>query len=147
MSFRSRSARGSLKSNSNVNIHKTQEADPPKAEVRRQRTLLSQTSWRSMPIIPNLVRQFSSKSSSNSHHRQEPPPVSGSPETNCGMCGFWKPRASSAEIEQSIPQHNRIHSLDHEIKEEDEDEDIPLPEEMCSLHIQAKEDSDAEDGV
>ncbi|GFR06152.1 octopamine receptor beta-1R [Trichonephila clavata] len=148
MSFRSRSARGSLKSNSNVNIHKTQEADPPKAEVRRQRTLLSQTSWRSMPIIPNLVRQFSSKSSSNSHHRQEPPPVSGSPETNCGICGFWKPRASSAEIEQPIPQHNRRHSLDHEIKEEDEgEEDIHLPEEMCSLHIEAKEDSDAEDGV
>ncbi|KAF8764867.1 trace amine-associated receptor 1-like [Argiope bruennichi] len=151
MSFRSRSARGSLKSGSNVNINKTHEIEPAKAEIRRQRTLLSQTSWRSMPLIPNLVRSFSTKSSSNSHPEPEQSPApeeSPVPESDCGICGFWRPRRSPIEVPQTDPDvprwnTNKRHSLSHEIREEDEEDGG----ENCPPNGDIQEDFEEEDRV
>ncbi|GBM10495.1 hypothetical protein AVEN_206678-1 [Araneus ventricosus] len=124
--------------------------EPPKAEIRRQRTLLSQTSWRSMPLIPNLVRSFSSKSSSNSHPEPEQPPhpaESSVPESIWGFCGFWRPKRASAEVPQTDPDvphwdTSRRHTLSREIQEEDEED-----EENCPPNGDIREDSEEEDRV
>ncbi|KAG8190758.1 hypothetical protein JTE90_024885 [Oedothorax gibbosus] len=106
MSFRSRSGRGgSLKSGSNTNIQKAHQEVKP--EVKRQKTLLSQTSWRSMPLIPNLVRSFSKHSTSsgtNSPRSQHSP--SPTSEKTCGLCGFWKPSHAPHEDDYRVGSHH-----------------------------------------
>lgn len=91
-----------------VKIHDSEQT------LRRQRTMLSQTSWRSLPLIPNLIRSFSTtKSERNSG--SETPEVSG-----CGACMFYKPRPSTYQVSQ-IDEPSAIKA--HSLKDIDEDEE------------------------
>lgn len=95
-----------------VNIHDSEQA------LRRQRTMLSQTSWRSLPLIPNLIRSFSTTKS----ERNSGPESSESPDvTGCGGCIFCHHRPSSYEASQTCdPSAIKAHSL----KDINEDEEI-----------------------
>lgn len=85
--------------------------------LRRQRTMLSQTSWRSLPLIPNLIRSFSTTKS----ERNSDPESSESPEvTGCGGCIFCHHRPSSYEASQTCdPPAIKAHYL-KDINEDEE---------------------------
>lgn len=85
--------------------------------LRRQRTMLSQTSWRSLPLIPNLIRSFSTTKS----ERHSGPESSESPDvTGCAGCIFCHHRSSSYETSQTCdPSAIKAHSL-NEINEDEE---------------------------
>ncbi|GIX88893.1 hypothetical protein CEXT_735772 [Caerostris extrusa] len=131
MSFRSRSARGSLKSGSNVNINQ-----------------LEKHAYHSQPHEIFLLKVFNQQPST--------PGTISNPCWNtstlaafCGICGFWKPRPSSAmvvQVEPDVPQQScRRHSPCDEIKEEDEEE-MPMQKEILLVGMFTKI-PEAEDGV
>uniref|UniRef100_T1E1B3 Putative Octopamine receptor type 2 n=1 Tax=Cupiennius salei TaxID=6928 RepID=T1E1B3_CUPSA len=126
LSFRSRSARGSLKSTSNsnaVNVHEN---------LRRQRTMLSQTSWRSLPLIPSLVRSLSSKQSERSSAPDSPQSQDSPVISGCRICGLCGPKSSSYEPgntdegpsrKGSIPSRRASKAL-QDIREDEEHQSI-----------------------
>lgn len=85
--------------------------------LRRQRTMLSQTSWRSLPLIPNLIRSLSTTKS----ERNSGPESSESPHvTGCGGCIFCHHRSSSYDASQTCdPSAIKAHSL-NDINEDEE---------------------------
>ncbi|XP_035228016.1 uncharacterized protein LOC118200191 [Stegodyphus dumicola] len=128
LSFRSRSARGSLKSASNVCITKQEETKSSNAAMRRQRTMLSQTSWRSLPLMPTLFRSFSSKHQKSVEDSMDSPPA----DSDCGFCRLFKPRPVSSGVAKSegtvtrLPNPSSFDDIKEESQEDDANADTKL---------------------
>lgn len=88
--------------------------------------MLAQTSWKSLPLIPSLIRSLS-KNNSQRNSGPESPNDPETPEIGCVICGFWRPRPSTYEDERSSSPHesespkDKYHSQLKEINEEEEE--------------------------